>query len=188
MKKITKSICLGMACIMLFFSVTACGEKTKNREIITLEDNGALITNPNMGWNFAYYSNTKTQFNQHLSKNDYLDEFPCDVIFMRIGWNYWEPEEGKYDWEYFENIMKDWWAQGKRTVLGWVVTHPGDQNTPLWVKEAGAEGKTYYWDKKVLEFTSKGPVYDEEIYNPSSQRYAPEYYLSYSEYDLNGNG
>ena len=188
MRNWKKRILSGVLCALMLCSLTACGLSNKDTKVITLEDNGALITNPNMGWNFAYFSNTKTQFNQYLGSNDYLDEFPCDLIFMRIGWCYWEPVEGEYNWEYFDNIMKGWWDQGKRAILGFVVTHPGDQNTPLWVKEAGAEGKTYYWDKKVLEYTSEGVIYDEEIYDPKSPRYNPEYYLSISDYDANGNG
>ena len=188
-------IAAAVASFLIAFSGAGCS--SPNFTKIELKDNGALLTNPNMGWNFAYYSNTFTEFNQYLGEGDYLDNYPCDILFMRVGWRYWQPEEEKYDWERFEEILRPWWEKGKRVVLGWVVTHPGDQNTPLWVKDAGASGNTYYWDKKVLEVddagytvkTEKGEtVYDEELYDEESERYAPEYYLSYSEYDTNKNG
>ncbi len=200
MKKSVKIAALLSACV-LCSSLVGCNVTTSTITTrIELKDNQALLTNPNMGWNFAYYSNTFTEFNQYLGENDYLDNFPCDLLFMRVGWSYWQPQENEYDWERFEDILEPWWEQGKRVVLGWVVTHPGDQNTPLWVKDAGAQGKTYYWDRKIKtefvddagyaieEVEGGGTVYETEMYDTESESYAPEYYFSYSEYDLNGNG
>ena len=77
MKRLIKALAILLA-LVFCFSLVSCSKK--DYTTVTLEDNGALITNPNMGWNFAYYSNTFTEFNQYLGNNDYLDEFPCDVL------------------------------------------------------------------------------------------------------------
>lgn len=193
MKRLIKALAILLA-LVFCFSLVSCSKK--DYTTVTLEDNGALITNPNMGWNFAYYSNTFTEFNQYLGNNDYLDEFPCDVLFMRVGWSYWNPAENEYAWDSFEEVLKPWWDRGKRVVLGFVATHPGDQNTPLWVKDAGANGIMYYWDRTVKTDKSGYAVltdgkveYTDEVYESGSRFDGqPKYVLSYSEYDLNQNG
>lgn len=176
MKRFIKLLALSLALLISFSTVGCSGNYTT----VTLKDNQALLTNPNMGWNFNYYSNTFSLFNNYIDQGDYLDEFPCDLLLFRVGWSYWEPEEGKYDWERFESVLKPWWERGKRVILGFVVTHPGAQNTPLWVKEKGARGKMCYWDKAMLSYDSeKGTIYDPNDSN---------IYLSHSDYDTNQNG
>ena len=123
-------------------SLFGCGGKTNT---ITLQDNQALLTNPNMGWNFTYYANTIDDFNTVLQSGDYLDEFPCDIVFFRIGWNWIEPNEGEFNWDFTDKVANEWIEHGKRVAFCWVCTYPGDQSTPLWVKDAGAYGVDYSW-------------------------------------------
>ena len=176
MKKLTRFISL-LLMSLICFSTVGCSQ---NFTTITLVDNQALLTNPNMGWNFNYYSNTFELFNNYIDQGDYLDDFPCDLLCFRVGWSYWEPEEGEYDWERFESVLRPWWERGKRVILGFVVTHPGAQNTPLWVKEKGAEGKMCYWDRGIKDYSVEtGTTYDLDD---------PNIYLSYSDYDVNQNG
>ena len=176
MKKLIRFLSLAFAFI-ISFSVMGC---SGNYTTVTLKDNRALLTNPNMGWNFNYYSNTFELFNNFIDQGDYLDDFPCDLLLFRIGWSYWEPEEGQYDWERFESVLRPWWERGKRVILGFVVTHPGAQNTPLWVREKGAEGKMCYWDRAIKRYdVNTGTEYDLND---------PNIYLSYSDYDTNQNG
>ena len=182
MKRFTKILAL-VSSLTLSFSVagfSGCGDSDKNYTTIELQDNQALLTNPNMGWNFKYYSNSFTQFNQWIGPSDYLDDFPCDILNMTVGWNYWEPEEGQYDWERFEAVLRPWWERGKRVIFGFVLTHPGAQNTPLWVRDKGANGKMLYWDRSMEDYdVETGTTYNLDD---------PKYYLSYSTYDVNQNG
>lgn len=167
MKKLSKitAIVLSVVCLSgLFSGVSACKSDTPTANVVTLKDNGEKITNPNMGWNFTYYANTVYDFNNTLKEGDYLDDFPCDIVFFRIGWNWLEPQEGVYNWEFIDDIASEWISRGKRIALCFVVTFIGDQSTPLWVKDAGAQGQDYFWCPKVIDYDNDGqPIYTEAV-------------------------
>ena len=80
MKKIIKTIAMLMLACLLLSGCAGGGADMK----ITLKDNGALITNKGMGWNFCYYSNQIYDFGAQLKPNDYLDDFPCDIVYFRL--------------------------------------------------------------------------------------------------------
>lgn len=151
-KKILRGLLLGLLSVLLCLPMLAgCDTATGGENVIKLKDNGKILTNPNMGFNFTYYANTIYAFNEYLNEGDYLDDFPCDTVFFRIGWNYIEPEEGKFNWEYTDKIANEWIARGKNIAFCWAVTFPGDQSTPLWVKDAGAQGVQYTYVPEVQE-------------------------------------
>ena len=144
-----------MAGLMLF-SASACGGVAKDKngndgedmEIFydynkKMSDNGALITNPGMGWDFGYYANSLTNFGSTLKPDDYLDEFPCDICYFRLGWSDIEPEKGQYRWDLIDDVADKWIARGKRIAFRICCVFPGHQDTPLWVKDMGAEGVEY---------------------------------------------
>ena len=87
MKKIKKYLTLILATLCLTTCLASCNED-KGANVITLTDNQALLTNPDMGWNFTYYANCIYAFGDELQSGDYLDDFPCETVFFRIGWNY----------------------------------------------------------------------------------------------------
>ena len=151
-KKLWKKLLLGVFSVSLCFPMFAsCNNSSGDKNVIKLKDNNALLTNPNMGFNFTYYANTIYDFNYALNPGDYLDEFPCDTVFFRIGWNWIEPEEGKFNWEFTDKIAEEWIEHGKKIAFCWAVTFPGDQSTPLWVKEAGAKGVEYMYVPETQE-------------------------------------
>ena len=115
---------------------------SQNTEV-RLIDNESAITNPGMGWNFAYFSDDLRNFGTTLHNDDYLDWFPCDIVYFRLGWNLIEPEEGKYNWEFTDKVAEEWRKRGKRVAYSWNVCYPGEQAAPLWLKEAGAQGVEY---------------------------------------------
>lgn len=140
--------------------ISGCGGDATNVKII-LKDNGALITNKGMGWNFCYFSNQIYDFGATLRPNDFLDDFPCDIVYFRLGWNYLEPEDDVYNWEFTDRIAEEWVKRGKRVGFAWVVCYPGDQSTPLWLKDLGCsgyefnvieEGKKYGFDYTLNSF------------------------------------
>jgi hypothetical protein len=121
------------------------------------QDHGLALSNPGMGWDFCYYSNNTNNFSSCLKPGDTLDWWPgSDIVFFRIGWAYLEPEEGKYNWVVTDRIAEEWVKKGKRVAFCWVVCYPGWQDTPLWVKEAGARGVAY---NAVAEAAQRGFSY-----------------------------
>lgn len=126
---------------------------------IKLGDTRELLTNPGMGWNFAYHSNNLNIFANTLRPGDYLDAFPCDIVYFRLGWADVEKQEGVYDWSVIDKAADEWTARGKRIAVRFCVAFPGNQNTPLWVRDAGAQGAVdadgkwlaYYDDPIFLE-------------------------------------
>lgn len=126
---------------------------------IRLGDTGALLTNPGMGWNFAYHSNNLNIFANTLRPGDLLDAFPCDIVYFRLGWADVEKQEGVYDWSVIDKAADEWTAHGKRIAVRFCAAFPGNQNTPLWVRDAGARGAVdekgkwfaYYDDPVFLE-------------------------------------
>lgn len=160
------AIVLSLICLSCISTgLTAC--KSDYSNVVTLSDNGAKLTNPNMGWNFTYYANTVYDFNNTLVEGDFLDDFPCDIAFFRIGWNWIEPVEGQFNFDFIDEIAKDWISRGKRIALCFVVTFIGDQSTPLWVRDAGAEGHQYYWRPKITGYDQDTgePIYLENEYD-----------------------
>lgn len=157
MKKLFKMISF----IMLICLIALCGCSGSVDVTITLKDNNALITNKGMGWNFCYYSNQIYDFGATLKPNDFLDDFPCDIVYFRIGWNYIEPEDNVYNWDFTDRIAQEWIKRGKRVGFAWVVCYPGDQSAPLWLKDMGCsgtefnvieEGKKYGYDFTLQSF------------------------------------
>ena len=145
-KGFLKKVSIGLISVLFVLPALAgCNQNSGENNVIKLKDNNEILTNPDMGFNFTYYANTIYDFNYALKAGDYLDEFPCDTVFFRIGWNYIEPEEGKFDWDFTDRIADEWKARGKNIAFCWAVSYPGDQSTPLWVKEAGAQGVEYMY-------------------------------------------
>lgn len=153
-KKQNKFFGCAIALLIVSCSVhfTACKEKNSEfKNMVELADNGELLSNPDMGWNLSYYANSLVGYGSQLKPNDYLDDYPCSTVFFRLGWNFFEPEEGKYNWTVVDDIADQWIARGKRVAFCWAATYLGDQSTPLWVREAGAQGAEYYWKRDVCD-------------------------------------
>jgi hypothetical protein len=144
MRKIKIIFALVISMILTTVSLFGCTEKKINYDFTKiLNDNDALLTNPGMGWDFAYYANSLTYYGNTLNKDDYLDNFPCDIVYFRLGWSDIEPEEGVYRWDLIDKVANEWIARGKRIAFRWCCVFPGFQDTPLWVKEKGAKGIEY---------------------------------------------
>lgn len=195
MKKIKKYLTLILATLCLTTCLVSCNED-KDVNVITLTDNQALLTNPDMGWNFTYYANCIYAFGDELQSGDYLDDFPCETVFFRIGWNYLEPQEGQFNWAFTDKVANEWIERGKRIAFCWAVTYPGDQSTPLWVRDAGAEGVQYSWlpdvnsDSGELHLTpAEYPERTGSMSWSTTPRDAKEYALNKGiQYDPNYNG
>jgi hypothetical protein len=165
MKKGIKTASALLAVVLTAACIPACSA-AKYKHEVTLTDSGELITNPQMGWNFCYYSNQIDSYGALLKDNDYLDDFPCDVIYFRFGWNFIQPDELFYEvvlkpmgvtlpedytfdgnsfyWGFIDDVADKWVEQGKRLAFRITANDGWGQCTPLWVRdELGANGLEY---------------------------------------------
>ncbi len=140
---------------------------------VTLEDNKALIANKGMGWNFCYYSNELEGYGfETTGPNNYLDDFPCDIVYFRIGWNFIQPDKEFYNkilvpmltdengkltinysedkcnqdnfcWDVIDRIADGWIENGKRVAFRITLNDGWNQCAPLWLKDLGAQGVEY---------------------------------------------
>lgn len=119
---------------------------------VKLSDNSKAFTNPGMGWNLMYYTFDDVIVPSGDDVTDVLDWVPCDIVSFRLSWNKMEPEEGKYNWALIDNVLQKWTAAGKRVDFKFYTNFLWDQAkkqaTPLWVKEAGAQGRYLDHDGK----------------------------------------
>lgn len=110
-----------------------------------LTDNNKALVNPGMGWNQMYYTFDDVMVPSGNDVTDLLDWLPCDIVSFRLSWNKIEPEEGKYNWSVIDNVAKPWTAAGKRLGFKFYTNFLWDyakkQATPLWVRDAGAQGR-----------------------------------------------
>jgi len=107
-------------------------------------DNQTPLNNPHKGWYLHYYDNGITAYFDKENPDDYLLDFPCfNHVYLRLGWNYLEPQEGEYNWEFLDEVIRRWWAQDRRISFRISCKETGDQTyaTPQWVFEAGAKGE-----------------------------------------------
>ena len=109
-------------------------------------DNQTPLANPHKGWYLHYYDNCITCYFDKDNLEDTLDDFPCfNHIYLRLGWCYLEPEEGVYNWELLDEVIRRWWAKDRRVSFRISCKETGaDQAyaTPRWVfDKAGAKGE-----------------------------------------------
>ena len=67
--------------------------------VVRPQDDGRVLSNPDMGWTMHYYSNVPRNYGSTLEPGDSCAWFPgCSVVYLRLPWAYLEPEEGVYNW------------------------------------------------------------------------------------------
>jgi len=107
-------------------------------------DNTTPLDNPHKGWYLHYYDNGIEKYFDKENPDDYLLDFPCfNHVYLRLGWNYLEPEEGNYRWDVLDEVIKRWWAKDRRVSFRVTCKETGNQTyaTPKWVFDAGAKGE-----------------------------------------------
>jgi hypothetical protein len=131
------------------------------------EDTGAALVNPGMGWTMHFYSNVPANYGSKLAPADTLDDFPgLSTVYLRLPWAYLEPQEGKYNWAILDTPAQRWIDKGRRIALRFTTSENWMKYaTPEWVKEAGAKGILYTFNKgPVAEGDSWDPVFDDAVY------------------------
>lgn len=150
---------------ILFF--LAIGLVKAERETIQTVDTGTALVNPGMGWTMHFYSNVPANYGSKLAPADALEDFPgLSTVYLRLPWAYIEPEEGKYNWAILDTPAQRWIAKGKRIALRFTTSENWMKYaTPEWVKNAGAKGTFYEFNKGRVENSGTwDPIFDDPIY------------------------
>ena len=132
-RRVISFILIALSTLSLSFS-SACSDETEYT--FKLKDNGALLANKGMGWNFGYYANSLSSFGERLGQGDYLDDFPCDIVYFRIGWNFIQPDR-----EFYEKVLS------KNNLYQDIIDPSSNQVTRRGLDESRLNDPTYfYWD------------------------------------------
>lgn len=130
------------------FSIT----QAQKTDLSAKWDTTRPLANPDKGW---YHHMLDNGIGKYLLKNESeLKAFPgMDHLYLRLAWAYLEPEEGKFDWLYIDDIVKKYVPLGYgisfriscKETGGKPNSVPEEVNgvfyaTPSWVEKAGAKG------------------------------------------------
>jgi hypothetical protein len=139
----------------------------QERVTVKTEDTGAALVNSGMGWTMHFYSNVPANYGSQLAPADTLDDFPgLSTVYLRLPWALIEPEEGKYNWAILDTPAQRWIAKGKRVALRLTCSENWMKYaTPEWVKNAGAKGTFYQFNKgRVADSNSWDPFFDDPVF------------------------
>jgi hypothetical protein len=137
-------------------------------------DIGEALVNPGTGFTHYEYSNQPENYGSRLDYSDTVEEFPgLSTIYLRLAWGLLEPEEGHFDWSWFDGPAQRWIAKGKRICLRFTTSESFNRYaTPKWVYDAGARAVPFlekYKDKYTggasFEPDFGDPVYLEKLDN-----------------------
>jgi hypothetical protein len=138
-------------------------------ELTALHDATRVLENPHKGW---YHHFPDNHINKYVIAQDAdLTEFPgMDHVYIRLAWAYLEPKEGQFDWAVIDRIIEKWTAHGlgisfriscKETSADRIEQQYA---TPLWVKEAGAQGGYYSRGEVAASDKPWEPVFDDPVF------------------------
>ena len=137
----------------LLFSCFGCSYFGPQKTDLTMKwDTIRPLANPDKGW---YHHMLDNGINKYLIQDEKdLTGFPgMDHLYLRLAWAFLEPEEGKFDWSYIDNIVDKYVPMGYKISFriscketgGAPSAVPVEINgiryaTPYWVVKEGAKG------------------------------------------------
>lgn len=134
--------------VLLFACVPQRAQQPASMVEVHPQDNGAVLSNPGMGWMLYQYDNELHSYESKLAPSDALPEFQgVTVAYMRLAWSYIEPQDGKYNWALIDGPMQKWIQAGKKVAFRFTESEGapngrgfGGYATPRWVEQEGAHG------------------------------------------------
>ncbi len=136
-----------------------------DRVVVKPTDNGAVLSNPQMGWVTHHYDNSLEAYGQPLGIGYTCEDFPgVTVCYLRLAWAFCEPQEGRFNWSVVDSVAQRYIASGRRIAFRFSCSETGLKfATPEWVKRAGAKGYFYEWGKGVRD---DGPLWEPDFDDP----------------------
>jgi len=118
---------------LMLFAAAAEAEQGSPTATVTVnpEPHDEILANPGMGWQTFHHT-------ADANKNLPL-WIPSTVHYVRWGWGTLEPEEGKIDYEFLDNVLKETREAGQTLAFRVMCcsTSPGRPYHPAWVKQIG---------------------------------------------------
>ena len=158
--------------LFLVFWLPNCGHTQVKTDLVNQWDTIRPLINPDKGW---YHHMLDNGINKYLIQNEKdLTGFPgMDHLYLRLAWAFLEPEEGKFDWSYIDNIVQKYVPKGYKISfrISCKETGPAPGSvpvevngiryaTPYWVVKAGAKGI----EKPEFGSASWTPVWDDLVF------------------------
>ena len=166
-------VCLGLV------SSLSMPSMARNVEVRPLTDSTTVLRNPLSGW-VMYLARTwdenfwEERGYDHISmpggRTAKVSDY-ASTAYVRTSWASLEPEEGKYAWtdpdSRLNRLLSSCQQRGMRIALRIVVdARDQGQNTPLFVKDAGAEGfYTKIGNKECFTPYADDPVFQQKYSN-----------------------
>jgi hypothetical protein len=157
---------------LLFSNSTSCNLVAQRTDLVCKWDSIRPLVNPDKGW---YHHMLDNGISKYLIQDEKdLTGFPgMDHLYLRLAWAYLEPEEGKFDWSYIDDIVEKYVPMGYnisfRISCKETGTAPGSvpveingirYATPYWVVKAGAKGI----ERPEFGSASWTPVWDDPVF------------------------
>ncbi len=161
-----------IAILIFFLCSNSVGFSQAKVNLVKHWDTIRPLANPDKGW---YHHMLDNGINKYLIQDEQiLLDFPgMDHLYLRLAWAFLEPEEGKFDWSYIDNIVDKYVSKGYgisfRITCKETGPAPGSvpveidsirYATPYWVKKAGAKGI----ERPTFGSASWTPVWDDPIF------------------------
>jgi len=155
-----------------------------SHDLAALHDASRVLVNPHKGW---YHHFPDNHINKYVIAQDSdLTEFPgLDHLYIRLAWSYLEPKEGQFDWALIDRMIEKWTRHGlgisfriscKETSVDRIEQQYA---TPLWVKEAGAQGGHYRMGEVVGPEGPWEPVWDDPVFLEKLERFLAAFAARY---------
>lgn len=130
------------------------------------------LINPDKGW---YHHMLDNGVNKYLiqDEKDLTNFSGMDHLYLRLAWAFLEPEEGKFDWSYVDEIVKKYVPMGYKISFRISCKETGPAPTAVPVEINGIRYATPYW---VIKAGAKGidhpefgkdswcPIYDDPVF------------------------
>ena len=126
---------LGCAVLLLVGRQTAGKELSLKNEMVTVapEETDELLTNPGIGWETFHRTRTEDK--------NLPDWIPSTIHYARWGWGTLEPQPGKIDYTFLDQILKETREAGQRLAFR-VMCCSTSRNRPYhpaWLKDVGGK-------------------------------------------------
>lgn len=152
-------------------------------------DTARVLENPHKGWYHHLFDNGISKY--AIEDDSIFASFPgMDHLYLRLCWSYLEPEEGKFNWHFIDDIVKKYVPLGYkisfRITCSETASYPGSVGeevdgvqyaTPSWVRNAGTKGTVV--ETRGFNNTTWVPDWDDPVFLEKLDQFHEAFALRY---------